>query len=353
MGRRIVIMAGGTGGHVFPALAVALLMRERDWDVSWMGTQSGLEGRVAPEHKFEIDWLKVAGLRGKGVWAKIKAPWMLLKSCSQAWKILRDRKPDVVLGMGGFAAGPGGLMAKMLGIPLIIHEQNRVPGTTNRLLAKFANKVLEAFPDSFPKSVKAICTGNPLRKEISAMGGHRSERQVPIKLLVVGGSLGAKILNETVPEAASRLKGISVKHQTGKVMADEVKASYEKLGVEAEVLSFIEDMAAAYQWADLIICRSGAMTVSEIAAAGLPGIMIPYPYAIDDHQTANARFLTDSNAGVLIHQNELNAEKLAKEITNILENPNGLDDMSQAASSCARLDAATVVADICIQEAVR
>ncbi len=349
MGNRIVIMAGGTGGHVFPALAVAQHLIDEGWQVSWMGTRQGLESRVVPENHIEIDWLTVAGLRGKGAFAKMKAPIMLLRACMQSLAIMRKRKPDVVLGMGGFVAGPGGLISRLLSIPLVIHEQNRIPGTTNRLLSRFANVVMEAFPESFEPDKEAVFTGNPLRKEfIGKRGKKNSDRLRNLRLLVVGGSLGAKVLNEMVPSSAATIPNIEVRHQTGKTMREEVCESYRKSGVKADVVEFIEDMVAAYQWADLVICRAGAMTVSELAAMGLPAILIPFPYAIDDHQTANARYLTDSGAGILIDQKELNAETLAKQIGFIAEN---LPEMSKAALSCSKLDATESVANICIAEA--
>lgn len=348
MVRRIVIMAGGTGGHVFPALAVAQLLAEKGWQVSWLGTQKGLESRVVPAHDIAIDWLSVAGVRGKGALSKIKAGFMLIRACFQALKILRKRKPDVVLGMGGFVAGPGGLMAKLLGIPLVIHEQNRVPGTTNRLLAKIANQVLEAFPDSFKMAVNAKCTGNPLRKAFLNMPERegRDARQ-GINILVVGGSQGAQILNEIVPEAAAMLTDVQVRHQTGAAMFEQVQNRYQVLAVRAQVQAFIEDMVAAYQWADLVICRSGAMTVSELAAAGVPAILIPLPHAIDDHQTANARYLTDAGAGQMLMQKDLTAASLAEQITKVAEH---LNEMARAAKQCARLDATEVVAANCMAE---
>jgi len=346
MAKRIVIMAGGTGGHVFPALAVAQTLIEKGWQVSWLGTQKGLEGRVIPEQGIEIDWLSVAGVRGKGWLSKITAVLLLIKACIQAVKILRKRKPDVVLGMGGFVAGPGGLMAKLLGIPLIIHEQNRVPGTTNRLLAGMANQVLEAFPDSFNKKLNARFTGNPLRKQFVECASRR-ETHPGINILVVGGSQGAQILNEVVPEALAELNGVEVRHQTGTAMQEQVESRYKELGVKAEVNAFIEDMVSAYQWADLVICRSGAMTVSEVAAAGIPAIFIPLPNAIDDHQTANARYLADVGAGLILRQKDLNAATLVEHITKVLKQ---LDVMSKTAKEYARLDATEVVAGVCMAE---
>ena len=354
MAKRIVIMAGGTGGHVFPALAVAKELIEKGWQVSWLGTQKGLEGRVIPEQGIEIDWLSVAGVRGKGLLSKVTAVALLVKACLQALKILRQRKPDVVLGMGGFVAGPGGLMAKLLGIPLVIHEQNRVPGTTNRLLARMANQVLEAFPDSFNKKLNAKFTGNPLRKQFIGCAEHKAAHQ-GINILVVGGSQGAQALNEAVPDALAALvsdmangNAVQIKHQTGAAMQKQVESRYEELGVNAEVNAFIENMVAAYQWADLAICRSGAMTVSEVAAAGVPAIFIPLPNAIDDHQTANARYLADAGAGLILMQKDLNAATLVEHITKVIKQ---LDVMSNTAKKYARLDATEIVADICMAEA--
>jgi len=340
-------MAGGTGGHVFPALAVAQTLIEKGWQVSWLGTRKGLEGRVIPEQGIEIDWLSVAGVRGKGGLSKITAVLLLIKACIQALKILRKRKPDVVLGMGGFVAGPGGLMAKLLGIPLIIHEQNRVPGTTNRLLARMARQVLEAFPDSFNKKLNATFTGNPLRKQFIGCA-ERKEAHQGINILVVGGSQGAQILNEVVPDALAELAHVKVRHQTGAAMQKQVESRYKELGVTAEASAFIDDMVSAYQWADLVICRSGAMTVSEVAAAGIPAIFIPLPSAIDDHQTANARYLTDAGAGLILLQKDLNAASLVEHITTVVKQ---LDVMSKTAKQYARLDATDVVAGVCMAEA--
>lgn len=349
MGKRIVIMAGGTGGHVFPALAVAQSLIEKGWQVSWLGTKKGLESRVVPENGIEIDWLSVSGIRGKGILSKMTALFGLIGACLEAGRILNKRRPDVVLGMGGFAAGPGGLVAKLLGIPLVIHEQNRVPGTTNRLLAKISNKVLEAFPDSFDKKIKAVCTGNPLRKkfliEQSASDKQSGER---IKILVFGGSQGAKILNEIVPEAMALVRDVDVLHQTGAVMREQVAERYKALGVKAEVTAFIEDMVNAYRWSDLVICRSGAMTVSEVAAMGVPAIFIPLLGAIDDHQVSNAKFLAEAGAGSILLQKDLNPESLAERINGVRYQ---LESMAKVAKQCARMDATEVVASYCISEA--
>jgi UDP-N-acetylglucosamine--N-acetylmuramyl-(pentapeptide) pyrophosphoryl-undecaprenol N-acetylglucosamine transferase len=349
MGKRIVIMAGGTGGHVFPALAVALWFVDHSWDVSWLGTHKGLESKVVPENGLAIDWLSVAGVRGKGLLSKIGAVFKLLQACGQAFVILRRRRPDVVLGMGGFVAGPGGLMAKVLGIPLVIHEQNRIPGTTNRMLAKFANQVLEAFPNSFKGIIKANCTGNPLRKQFQntqAAKAPLAERN--LRLLVIGGSQGAQALNEAIPDAFAKMQTIEIKHQTGTAMQTQVAKRYQVLGVKAEALAFIQDMVAAYQWADIIICRAGAMTISEVAAMALPAILIPLPNAIDDHQMANARYLSEADAAFILPQKDLNAESLIKLIEKIKGH---LVVMAKAAKGCARLDATESVAQFCISEA--
>jgi UDP-N-acetylglucosamine--N-acetylmuramyl-(pentapeptide) pyrophosphoryl-undecaprenol N-acetylglucosamine transferase len=350
MTKRIVIMAGGTGGHIFPALAVAQELKKAGWQVSWMGTRTGLESRVIPENGIDMDWLSVSGLRGKGLLSKFTAIFKLLKSCIEAAKILRQRRPHVVLGMGGFVAAPGGFMAKVLGIPLIIHEQNRVVGTTNKLLAKIATRVLEGFPDSFAPKFHAICTGNPLRKAIleKALEPHPLENTA-LNVLIVGGSQGAQILNEVVPQALSQINSpVTIYHQTGVAMQSDVAAHYANLNMKANVQAFIDDMASAYAWADLIICRAGAMTVSEVSAMGLSAIFIPLPNAIDDHQTHNAHYLTQVNAAILLKQSNLTAQTLIDAIEQISEN---LPQRRAIAQSFAYLDATVDVAKFCIAEA--
>lgn len=349
MNKRIMIMAGGTGGHVFPALAVALYLKKQGWAVTWLGTEKGLEARVVPAQNIEVDWLTITGLRGKGLLGKFKSVFLLFAACLQAFKHLRKRKPDVVLGMGGFVAAPGGLMAKLLGIPLVIHEQNRVVGTTNKLLAKCAAQVLEAFPDSFKASMQATTVGNPLREDFVRLAAQtKASQTTELKILIVGGSQGAQILNQVVPKAMALLDNIQVKHQTGAAMLDEVKDSYQQLQVNAEAMAFIDDIAQAYLWADLVICRSGAMTVSEVAAMGLPAIFIPLPHAIDDHQNANAKYLTEAGAGLVIKQQDLNPDTLA---TNIKDITTQLEQMGKCAAEKARLQAAEAVAEICMAEA--
>jgi UDP-N-acetylglucosamine--N-acetylmuramyl-(pentapeptide) pyrophosphoryl-undecaprenol N-acetylglucosamine transferase len=348
-------MAGGTGGHIFPALAVAQFLQNQGWQVSWLGTKTGLESRVIPEAGIEIDWLSVSGVRGKGILSKVTAVFKLAKSCIEVRKILKQRKPDVVLGMGGFVAAPGGLMARMLKIPLIIHEQNRVVGTTNRLLAKIATKVLQGFPNSFVAKFHAICTGNPLRESLKQAPSQALPLNAPIqrreslRIFVLGGSQGAKALNEVMPNAIALLKNaVQVRHQTGSVMQNEVAGTYKKLNLNAEANAFIEDMAAAYSWADLIICRAGAMTVSEVAAMGIPAIFIPLPSAIDDHQTANAKYLTEAGAAILLKQSDLTAKNLEQQIEKLCEN---LSQRREIAQSLAYLNATETVANFCISEA--
>jgi UDP-N-acetylglucosamine--N-acetylmuramyl-(pentapeptide) pyrophosphoryl-undecaprenol N-acetylglucosamine transferase len=350
---RVMILAGGTGGHIFPALAVAEELRARGCELRWMGTKAGMEARLVPKEGIAVEWLSVAGFRGKGWRAKSQAPLRLLLACWQAGRILRRFKPDVVLGMGGFVAGPGGIMARLLGIPLVIHEQNRIPGTTNRLLVKYAQKVLEAFPGSFAAKAGAVCVGNPLRRAIAeAVAQERPARDGAPRLLVVGGSLGAKALNEIVPAALALAGGkFAVRHQTGAAMRAETEALYARLGVEAEVAAFIQDMAEAYRWADLAVCRAGAMTVSELAAASLPAILVPFPHAIDDHQTANARYFSGAGAAVLMPQSELTPQRLAEQLNALTQERESLSAMSQKARGLARPDAAQRVAGVCLGEA--
>lgn len=374
MGTRILILAGGTGGHVYPALAVAHELLADGHEVVWMGTRAGLEARVVPAAGIPMEWLSVSGLRGKGWRNKLAAPFMLARACLQALGILRRVRPAVVLGMGGFVSGPGGLMARFLGIPLVLHEQNRIPGTTNRWLARWASVVLEAFPDSFPAKIGARCTGNPLRREIAALHGKvasgewlvaRNSDSLPssslathhspptTRLLIVGGSLGARALNEAMPSALAAVGApLEIRHQTGAAMRDDTAARYAEAGIESRVDAFVEDMAEAYAWANLAVCRAGAMTVSELSAVGLPAILIPFPYAIDDHQTHNARYLADADAAVLLPQSELTPERMAQEIKALLGQPERLQAMAANAVSLAKPEAARTVADICLQAAL-
>jgi UDP-N-acetylglucosamine--N-acetylmuramyl-(pentapeptide) pyrophosphoryl-undecaprenol N-acetylglucosamine transferase len=346
-------MAGGTGGHVFPALAVAEHLRELGMQVCWMGTRRGLEARVVPARGFPMEWIRVEGVRGVGAKRLLAAPVQILRALWQALGIMRRRRPSVVLGMGGFASGPGGLMARALGIPLVIHEQNRIAGLTNQWLARIATRVFEAFPGSFPKGRGAEACGNPVRLEIARLeppGQRFAGRQGPLRLLVVGGSLGAQALNQTVPQALAQLPPEHrplVRHQSGDRNLEEARAAYRQAGVSAELLPFIEDMAAAYAWADLVLCRAGALTISELAAAGLGAILVPYPYAVDDHQTRNAEYLVDAGAARLVPQRELTASGLSELLRPLLEDRRQVLAMAQAARGKARLDAVERIAEAC------
>ncbi len=344
-------MAGGTGGHVFPALAVAQWLREHGHDVNWMGTPWGMEARVVPAAGFTLDKIRVRGLRGKGVVSLLGAPLMLSRALWQADRILHRRSPQVVLGMGGFAAGPGGMMASLRRIPLVIHEQNRIPGTTNRWLAPWARRVLEGFPDTFADGLHPCWTGNPLRREIQQLGPKELLPGPVLRLLVLGGSQGAGMLNDIIPKALAGMeKRIKVWHQCGTGNREAVERVYQNAGISAKVTEFIGDMAAVWQWADLAICRSGAMTVSELAAAGVPAILVPYPFAIDDHQTRNAEYLVQHGAAVLLPQDRLSVETLVQEIHRLISQPERLREMGMAARKAARLDATETVARMCLEE---
>ena len=355
MAARVVVMAGGTGGHVFPALAVADQMRRTGIDVSWLGTRQGLEARLVPERGFPMDWIRVEGLRGTGIKRWLTAPWLLGKALIQALQVLRRRRPGAVLGMGGFVSGPGGLMARLLGIPLVVHEQNRVPGLTNLWLSRVATRVFEAFPDSFPPGRRAEACGNPVRPEIAAIpapGVRFAGRTGSVRLLVLGGSLGALALNELLPRALALIPADQrpqVRHQAGERHLDVALRGYREVGVEAEVVPFIADMAAAYAWADLALCRAGALTVSELAAAGVGAVLVPFPFAVDDHQTWNGRFLEEAGAARVVPQAELSAERLADLIQIHCAHRDRLMRMAAAARSLARTDAAQRIATACLE----
>jgi UDP-N-acetylglucosamine--N-acetylmuramyl-(pentapeptide) pyrophosphoryl-undecaprenol N-acetylglucosamine transferase len=354
----VLIMAGGTGGHVFPALAVADELRARGATIQWLGTARGIESRLVPAANIKLHIIRVEGIRGRGLLGLVKAPFLIAYALLQAIEIIRQVKPQVVLGFGGFASGPGGLAAKIMNIPLVIHEQNAVAGTTNRLLAKVANKVLAAFPYSFDSagSTGEVVVGNPVRQQIKQMASvsdryvARSQQKLPLQLLVVGGSLGAKAINELVPAALSQLPLDArpvVWHQSGKAHAEATTALYVQHQVNVKVDEFITDMAAAYSWADLVICRAGALTVSELMTAGVASLLIPLPSAIDDHQTFNAENLSRIGAGVALVQKDLTAAKLAALLITQLADRNHLMSMAEKAQQSAKPDAAAQVADIC------
>jgi UDP-N-acetylglucosamine--N-acetylmuramyl-(pentapeptide) pyrophosphoryl-undecaprenol N-acetylglucosamine transferase len=344
-------MAGGTGGHVFPALAVAQELAARGWQVSWLGTPDSFESRVVPAQGFELDTIASFRLRGQGVLNLVLAPLRLLRALVQAWRVLRRRRPQVVLGMGGFASGPGGLISRVLGMPLVVHEQNAIPGMTNRWLARVATRVLEAFPGSFPTKTGAQAVGNPIRAEIATLPEPRLiDGQRRMRLLIMGGSLGAQALNEQVPASLANIDAAErpeVRHQAGRGKLESTREAYRQCGVEAEVTEFLDDMANAYNWADLTVCRAGALTVSELMAAGLASVLVPFPFAVDDHQTANARFLSEAGAAQLVQQSALDTDSLSALLRSLLSDRARIHDMAQSAYRLARRDAARSVADIC------
>lgn len=353
-GKTLLVMAGGTGGHVFPALAVADCLREQGVDVHWMGTAKGIEARVVPAADIPLHLIDVQGLRGKGKLSLLGAPFRLLKAIWQAVKVVRSVKPDAILGMGGFASGPGAVAARILGIPLVIHEQNAVAGLTNRLSARMAKRVLEAFGGAFSRmNIRTESVGNPVRGPILALPAPAerfAHRQGPLRVLVVGGSLGAQRINELLPEALAALPVDArpeVWHQTGRNHHDETVARYEALGVSARVVPFIEQMDEAYGWADWVICRAGALTVSELAIAGLPALLVPFPWAVDDHQTGNARFLEQAGAAWLIQQKDLTPEALIALLQQ--QDRAALLARAEKAKAIARPDASARVAEVCLE----
>ena len=347
----VIVMAGGTGGHVFPALAAAKELIRRGYTVSWLGAPDSFESRTVPGHGIELDMVSIKGLRGNGIMRLLGAPVALIRSLSQSISIIRRRKPSLVVGMGGFASGPGGVAARLMGVPLVIHEQNAVPGLTNRLLSKVATRVCAAFPGAFPGNSSVEVTGNPVRSEITAIADPASRlagREDALHLLVVGGSLGAAALNEIVPAALALLVREvrpAVRHQAGRDKDVGTIEAYRTAAVDAEVTAFIDDMAGAFSWADVVICRAGALTVSELAAAGVPAVLVPYPYAVDDHQTANGGYLADGGAAIMVQQSELSAEKLAQILGGF--DREKLRQMALNARSLALPEATERVVDIC------
>ena len=355
-GAPVMIMAGGTGGHVFPALAVAEELRDRAQPVVWMGTRKGLEARVVPAAGIEMEWISIAGLRGRGAVAWLAAPFRIPIAIFQALAAIRRRKPVVVLGMGGFVAGPGGVAAWLCRRPVLIHEQNAVAGTTNRLLSRIARRVFEAFPGSFPGGVAAELVGNPVRRDILDLayldkaGKGRSGDAVHV--LILGGSQGARVLNERVPEAMAMLPdGVSaIWHQAGRGL-ETAQRGYAERGVEARVDAFVQDMAGAYAWADLVICRAGALTIAELAAAGLGAILVPFPHAVDDHQARNAESFGSGGAGIVIPEHEFTPRRLAGELVALLDRPGRLAAMGASARAQACPGAPADIADACLEYA--
>ncbi|MDE2338149.1 MAG: undecaprenyldiphospho-muramoylpentapeptide beta-N-acetylglucosaminyltransferase [Gammaproteobacteria bacterium] len=351
----ILIMAGGTGGHVFPALALARALRAGSVEVVWLGTRRGIEARLVPAEGIDIEWLSVGGLRGKGWKTRLAAPWRLAVALWQALGVMRRRRPRVVVGLGGFVTGPGGIAAWLTRRPLLIHEQNAVAGFTNRALAPLAREVFEAFPGSFGPNVRARTIGNPVRQEIAALAPPRERlagRGPAVRVLVIGGSQGAVRLNTVVPQALARAaasRAIEVRHQAGERWIEACRDSYAAAGVVADVQPFIADMAEAYAWADLVICRSGALTVSELAAAGLAAVLVPFPAAVDDHQTRNAELLVRQGAAVLLPERELTAERLAAQLERLCAERDGLIDMAERARALARPEATEALSASCLR----
>ncbi len=367
----VLIMAGGTGGHIFPALAVAEVLKQQGASIEWLGTKKGMEARLVPEYGYPVNYIDISGLRGKGVKTLLTMPFKLLKALMQTLGVYRRIKPDVVLGMGGFVTGPGGLVAWLIRKPLVLHEQNAIAGLTNKLLFKMADKVFSAFPGAFKTSDKLSIIGNPVRKEIAKMPAPKPRLEQKwtqnqhekscLNILVIGGSLGAMALNETIPQALiimmqnsflqeSDFRCIDIRHQSGEKHLEKTMANYNNLEqyneIHYEVVPFIKDMASSYQWADLVICRSGALTVSEIAAAGLASILVPFPYAVDDHQTANAAFLADQGAAILIQQKDLEKQQLAELLSAL--NKQKIMTMSVKARQLSISNAAEIVARECL-----
>ncbi len=353
----VLIMAGGTGGHVFPGLAVARRLLEKRVQVVWLGTRRGLEAHAVPASGLAIDmeWLTIQGVRRKGWLRWLFFPFTLTYAMAQAFRVLRRRKPDAVLSLGGFVAGPGGLMASLIGTPLLIHEQNAIAGMTNRWLAPLADQVLSGFPNAFGGHIVSRPVGNPVRDEIAALPPPKerlASRRGKLRLLIVGGSQGAKIFNDVVPDAVQELP-VDVRpeiwHQCGRNAAESVRRAYGD--VPAKVTEFIDDMAQAYAWADVVLCRAGAMTIAEIAASGSAAILVPYLYAVDDHQTANARFLSERDAAVLVPPVEFNNARVRELLAGFAGNRELLLKMAQAARHLAVTDAAETVANLCVEVA--
>jgi len=346
--RTLLIMAGGTGGHIFPGLAVAEQARAAGWRIVWMGARGGMEERLVPRHGYSTAWIRAKAARGKGLMQKLLLPANLLYSFWESARHIRRIRPDVVLGLGGYVAFPGGMMASLLGRPLALHEQNAVAGVANRVLAGVSDKVMVAFPKALPK---AEWTGNPVRADIASLVAPEErfrDRRGPLRILVVGGSLGAQALNENVPRALALLDPRPlVVHQAGEKHLDALRKHYAEAGVQGELVAFIDDMAARYAAADLVVCRAGAMTIAELSAGGLASVLVPFPFAVDDHQTANARFLADQGAAILLPQKQMTPERLACVIGG-LDRPKLLD-MARKARALGKPDAARVVAQRCME----
>ena len=353
----LLVMAGGTGGHIFPGIAVAEALVQQGWKIHWLGTAQRMEAEIVPRCGYPISFINIAGIRNKNWQTWLKTPFKILQSVMQSIRVLRAVKPDVILGMGGYASAPGGVAAWLLGIPLVLHEQNAVAGMSNRFLSHIATKTLSAFPGAFSKRVTSEVVGNPLRSDIIAIKNVMpAQPATSKKVLVVGGSLGAKILNDVVPQAMKQIKvqSIDVWHQTGGGNEQAVLKSYQDYGLpedKVKVTEFIDDMAVAYQWADVVVCRAGALTVSELAMAAKPAIFVPLPHAVDDHQTKNAMYLVNCGAAKLITQKEFNGTTLGQMLNSLFISDKVLQQMSKAAHNAAHADATKRVANVCIEVA--
>ena len=349
MNAPVLIMAGGTGGHIFPGIAVAQELRARGVPVLWLGSAGGLETRLVPQAGLAIETLAIGGVRGKGALTLLLAPLRIVRAVVAAWRIVRRVRPRSALALGGFAAGPGGIAARLARVPLVVHEQNSSPGVTNRVLSHFAQKRLCGFSGGL---ARGEWVGNPVRREIAALAPPAQRgagRTGPTRLLVLGGSQGARALNERVPQALAKLaQRPEVRHQCGAKFAEAARAAYARAGVDANVEPFIDDMAAAYAWADLVVCRAGALTLAELAAAGVGSVLVPFPFAVDDHQTANARAWVNAGAALLLPESEASAERLAALLGDLLGDRTRLLAMAQAARTLAKPDAAARIADACL-----
>lgn len=350
---KVLIMAGGTGGHVFPGLAIAKQLRSEGVEVNWLGTMKGLEARIVPESNIPIHYISISGLRGKGLKDLFLGPVRLVVAVIQSLRVIRQFKPDLVLGLGGFVSGPGGIASWLSGYPLVIHEQNAKPGMTNKWLSYVAKKVLEGFPNTFSKRKNVITTGNPVRTEILALPDPEvrlSEHRLPLHLLVLGGSLGAAAINQLVPKALAKLPETErplVIHQSGEKSYQETQTAYELLGLQADIRPFILKMDEAYGWADIVLCRAGALTIAELCAAGLGAILVPFPYAVDDHQTANADYMVKGEAAWLIQQSDLTEEKLINLLKQLYAERKKCVAMAKSAYKLRKIDATQHILTIC------
>ncbi len=346
--KRVLIMAGGTGGHVFPALAIAKKLMDEGCQILWLGTRGRMEEQLVPKYGINIEYIDVKGIRKNGVRTKLSAPFMVLKAVLQAKRVIKKFRPQVVLGMGGYASGPGGVAAYLQGIPVVLHEQNAKAGLTNRLLFKIAKRALLGFPGAFTGS-KVTVVGNPVRESIVKLNELvRDFTLNPLKISIIGGSLGARALNEIVPEALMNFKSDSIKvvHQCGKGNSENVKKAYQKAAFDVSVSDFVDDMDDLYKNTDLIICRAGALTVAEVTCAGVPAIFVPLPTAVDDHQYKNASFVQKEGGAVIFRQHELTSEILFNTINDLNNNRAKLEQMSQNAKHCAKLNATEKAVEI-------